>query len=205
VKLKEKKKFRVVCSLFRVKIFRSSNAEHETLNLKLVLSPVLSLLLFIIFVLFHSAIAFAGDALLSWDPNIEPDIAGYRIYLGTSSGTYGTPIDVGNQTTHTVTGLADGTHFFAVTAYDTSGNESGFSLEVSKTISETTTPLSGGGCGMITPKNGNQRGPGQSADMVAVVGVMILLLTKNVFDKSRKKFRERGGEKSFHLNAIVTI
>ena len=40
-------------------------------------------------------------------------------------------VDVGNVTTYTVTGLADGaTYYFAVTAYDSVGNESGYSNEV---------------------------------------------------------------------------
>jgi hypothetical protein len=37
-------------------------------------------------------------------------------------------------TAYTVTGLPTGTHYFAVTAFDTSGNESDYSNEVSKTI-----------------------------------------------------------------------
>ncbi|RMH35376.1 MAG: fibronectin type III domain-containing protein, partial [Nitrospirae bacterium] len=77
----------------------------------------------------------AGSATLTWDPNTESDLAGYNVYQGTSSGIYGPPINVGNTTTYTVTGLQDGQqYFFAVTAYDTSGNESGPSNEVSKTI-----------------------------------------------------------------------
>jgi len=43
-------------------------------------------------------------------------------------------VDVGNVLTKTISPLADGTYFWAVTAYDTSGNESVFSNEVSKRI-----------------------------------------------------------------------
>jgi Fibronectin type III domain len=59
------------------------------------------------------------------------DLAGYKVYSGVTSRTYGTPIDVGNRTTYTLTGLANGTQYYiAVKAYETSGNESGFSAEV---------------------------------------------------------------------------
>jgi hypothetical protein len=84
--------------------------------------------------------AYAGDATLTWNPNSEPDLAGYIVYYGTASGQYGISINVGNQTNFVVTGLGLGTYFFAVTAYDTSGNESGYSNEVSKSISDTTPP-----------------------------------------------------------------
>ena len=86
---------------------------------------------------------FAADASLSWNPNTEPDLAGYKVYYGTASRTYGSPINVGNQTAFAVTGLSAGTYYFAVTAFDTSGNESVFSAEVSKAITtaDTTPPV----------------------------------------------------------------
>ena len=85
--------------------------------------------------------AIAGSAKVSWQPNSEPDLQGYRIYYGTRSRDYGAPIDVGNVTSYTITGLNEGkTYYFAVTAVDTSGNESGFSAEVSKTIADTHAP-----------------------------------------------------------------
>jgi len=72
---------------------------------------------------------------LAWDPNTEPDLAGYRVYVGTSSGVYSAPTNVGNVTTYTVTGLQPGrTNYFVGTAYDSTGFESGFSNEVSVII-----------------------------------------------------------------------
>jgi hypothetical protein len=69
---------------------------------------------------------------LAWDANTESDLAGYKVYIGTSSGVYTSKIDVGNVTTYTVTGLQPGnTYYFVVTAYDTGGLESGYSNEVS--------------------------------------------------------------------------
>ncbi|MBI3804680.1 MAG: hypothetical protein HY282_13060 [Nitrospirae bacterium] len=98
-----------------------------------------------------NSLANAGNALLSWDPNKEASLAGYKVYYGTAVGSYGAPVDVGNQTSYTVTGLGTQTYYFAVTAYDTSGNESGFSTEVNKTFTDTTPPvLSAIGSGSLT-------------------------------------------------------
>lgn len=88
------------------------------------------------------ALAAGGKAVLTWDANREADLAGYKVYYGTATRTYGPAIDVGKTGTpaapsHTITLPDDGTYFFAVTAYDTAGNESGFSTEVSKTIDGT--------------------------------------------------------------------
>jgi hypothetical protein len=81
----------------------------------------------------------AADVTLAWDTNTEPDLAGYRLYYGTASGHYQFVIDVGKATTYTVSGLAIGTYFFAITAYNRSGLESGYSNEVSKDISAAAT------------------------------------------------------------------
>jgi len=63
------------------------------------------------------------------------DLAGYKVYYGTSSGNYTTPIDVGNVITYGVKTLSAGTtYYFTVTAYNTIGNESDYATEVSKTI-----------------------------------------------------------------------
>jgi hypothetical protein len=68
---------------------------------------------------------------LTWDPNSETDLAGYKIYWGLSSGNYSQNVDVGNVTIYTIPNLSDGqTYYFAATAYSTAGRESGFSNEV---------------------------------------------------------------------------
>lgn len=85
-----------------------------------------------------SAQAYAKDVSLAWDRNQESDIAGYKVYYkgGASTGTFdGTdaaqgksPLDVKNVTAITLNGLDPAkNYFFEVTAYDTDGNESGFS------------------------------------------------------------------------------
>ena len=78
-------------------------------------------------------------AILAWDPVSAPNLGGYRIYHGTAPGTYlqpkGQGLNVGNGTTYTMTGLVTGTrYYFAVTAFDTMGNESSNSNEVFKDI-----------------------------------------------------------------------
>jgi hypothetical protein len=87
-------------------------------------------LLALTFLLAQSALA--AQIRLAWDPNTESDLAGYRVYFGTSSRNYGPPINVQNVTVYALTGLTKGqTYYVAVTAYDSSGNESGLSNEVS--------------------------------------------------------------------------
>lgn len=80
----------------------------------------------------------SGSATLTWAANGEPDLAGYKVYVGTASGTYnfsGSPFTVGNVTTYTVPNLPrNNTYFFAISAYDSTGNESPLSFEVSKSI-----------------------------------------------------------------------
>jgi hypothetical protein len=78
-----------------------------------------------------------SSATLTWSPNTESDLAGYKIYRATSSGGYGAPIATlqGNVTTFIASGLQLGTtYFFVVTAYDSAGNESLHSNEASKSI-----------------------------------------------------------------------
>ncbi|MGA1867761.1 MAG: Ig-like domain-containing protein [bacterium] len=73
-----------------------------------------------------------GDSVieLSWRANIEPDLAGYRIHYGISSGNYTQSVEIVNNTTHQLEGLTNGTKYYIViTAYDQSGNESGYSSE----------------------------------------------------------------------------
>ena len=69
---------------------------------------------------------------VSWDANRESDLSGYRVYYGTRSADYNEQISVGNVTSFRVSGLEEGRrYYFAVTAVDVSGNESGFSNEAS--------------------------------------------------------------------------
>ena len=65
-------------------------------------------------------------------------VAGYRVYYGTTSGRYNQAFGSGAytaQSTFTVSSLTRGrTYYFAVTAIDGAGLESGYSNEASKTV-----------------------------------------------------------------------
>jgi hypothetical protein len=85
---------------------------------------------------------FAGDsASLSWDaiPSTTTGY-GYKVYYdtdasgppyhGTGAAQGDSPVDVGNATHFTLSGLGGGGIYIAVTAYNTQGRESWYSNEV---------------------------------------------------------------------------
>lgn len=81
---------------------------------------------------------------VSWTPpttntngSALTDLAGYRIYYGTSPDTLNQTIQVPNAgaTDYMVQGLSQGTWYFAVVAYTNTGLESNLSNVASKTIS----------------------------------------------------------------------
>jgi hypothetical protein len=95
------------------------------------LFTILALSLFILPASVHAA-AVPASVHLRWNTNTESDFSYYNVYYGTVSRNYGNPIPAGKQTSRMIDGLETGkTYYFAVTAVDTSGNESGFSTEVS--------------------------------------------------------------------------
>jgi hypothetical protein len=84
-----------------------------------------------------------GSANLSWTVPTEntdgtplTDLAGYHIYYGTSAGSWTSTITVldATQTSYVVAGLASGTYYFAIVAFDTAGDDSPQSNIASKTI-----------------------------------------------------------------------
>jgi Fibronectin type III domain len=64
------------------------------------------------------------------------NLAGYRVYYGTSSGALNQSVDVPNAgaTDYVVQDLTAGTWYFAVAAYTNTGLQSSYSSVVSKTI-----------------------------------------------------------------------
>ena len=80
----------------------------------------------------------AAQIKLGWNPETDPTVIGYKVYYGTASRIYGVPVNVGKVTSYTLNGLSPGVvYYIAVTAYDTANYESGYSNEVSGTITET--------------------------------------------------------------------
>ena len=74
---------------------------------------------------------FATTVGLQWDANTEPTLAGYKVHYQADSSAQpfsSPPVTIQNQTTATISGL-DSAHsyYFAITAYDTSGQESSYS------------------------------------------------------------------------------
>jgi hypothetical protein len=78
-----------------------------------------------------------GAATLNWNASTSSDTVGYKVYKGTASGAYGVPVATlqGGVLSYQAIGLLiNTTYFFVVTSYDTAGNESSHSNEVSKSI-----------------------------------------------------------------------
>jgi len=95
--------------------------------------------LLIIGILAFTETAFGAVVRISWSGNTESDLDGYKVYYGNSSKQYLGSLDVGDTTSVDVSNLGEGlTYYFAVTAYDVNGNESGYSQEVSIAIPEHT-------------------------------------------------------------------
>ena len=86
---------------------------------------------------------------LSWQTNSETDLVGYKVYYdtdtsgapykGTGAKEGASPIDIGNVTSYSLTGLPDSLYYLAITAYDKAGNESDYSQEIKVRV-DTTSP-----------------------------------------------------------------
>ena len=127
-----------------------------------------------------------NSALLQWSANSESDLAGYHIYQGTTPGSYGPFIDVGNITNYTASNLQDGqTYYFAVTAYDTSGNESSPSSEVSKYFEDVSLDVTPPAVSLTNPTNGATLSgttiiTASATDNIGVAGVQFQLNGQNL-------------------------
>ena len=91
---------------------------------------------------------YSAQVTLEWKAS-SGNVAGYNVYQGTSSEDYDVTLDIGNWTSVTIADLAeDEAYYFAVTAYDSEDNESGYSNEVCINCdSQGATYSSGGGGG----------------------------------------------------------
>ena len=78
-----------------------------------------------------AAAASAQQVTLAWDASASTNVAGYRLYYGTNTGSYQFVTNAGPALTQSVVLPHRGRWFFAATAYDTDGLESDFSNEVS--------------------------------------------------------------------------
>ncbi len=104
-------------------------------------------------VVMSPTVAFAGSVNFSWLPNSESNIAGYKIYYGTTAGGgYPNFVDINNNIPDpndgrihgTVTELTNGiTYYFVCTAYNDLGVESNYSSEVEYTAGSGTKTFGG--------------------------------------------------------------
>lgn len=84
-----------------------------------------------------------GAMTLNWTPptlnedgSALTDLAGYRIYYGTSPGTYSQQVTIDNPSvsTHLVENLVPDTYYIVATAFNAAGVESRYSGEAIKTV-----------------------------------------------------------------------
>ncbi len=84
----------------------------------------------LLFVVVFASVCEAATFTIAWDANTEPDLAGYRVLVGTAPGRYTQTYNVGIATSKTLT-LPDGmTYYLVVVAYNTEGLVSSPSREV---------------------------------------------------------------------------
>jgi hypothetical protein len=128
------------------------------------LSPAAGVFLCLAILLAFSLHARAGEVKLAWDPSPEPDIAGYKIHCGTASGSYTNTLESGTATSVTVSNLEDGkTYYFAATAFNSSGSQSGFSNEVSKKLPAVN--VDSDGDGVLDSEDAFPADPSESSDL----------------------------------------
>jgi hypothetical protein len=166
------------------KIFNIQNVQYnfiktgslfrDAANIKKIFTAWKSLLSCITLIFFLVGSGYAMDATLQWSANTEPDLSGYKIYYktgysgpvydGTGATEGDSPIIItvqelydADQPEYTIHGLEDSeVYYFVLTAYDTDGNESGYSNEVSyhSPINVPPSNLSPSTPIMVYPENG---------------------------------------------------
>jgi hypothetical protein len=158
-------------------------------------------------------LAFIGHT-LSWNAtttNIDgtplEDLEGYKVYYGTESKKYKVSYDVKNVTTYKIHDLIDWhTYYFAVTAYDTSGNESPYSEEISiKKIpsQHTLTVNKGGTCTGVVTSSPEGVNCGSDCDEAYYSGAVVKLIA--IPDTGSFFSGWRGGGCSGSGQCILTI
>ena len=84
-------------------------------RLRLFVTAVLMLLLF-------GTVASAASITIAWDPNVEPEVSGYLVLVGSAPGGTDQTFDVGAQTSFTFSTATPGkTYYFRVQAYTAAG------------------------------------------------------------------------------------
>ncbi len=77
-------------------------------------------------------VGIGGSLEAAWVLNLEPDLAGYKLFWGTASRIYTDSLILGRVPSYRIPGLQNGTRYYAtVVAFDSSGHEGGWALEQS--------------------------------------------------------------------------
>jgi hypothetical protein len=156
-----------------------------------------------VWLLFFANLASAADATLAWDPNSEVDLAGYGVYYqkfppDQQYDLFGyvalAELDDSGSPAFTVSGLDLGSQYqFAVTAYDSAGNESAYSIPVCAEIGSVNSVIScpssesdggggggggGGGC-FISTLPGEHEDLGLSAMGLLLMSFLAFIMRRN--------------------------
>jgi hypothetical protein len=92
----------------------------------------ISFSIFVLLLLSFCPVAHGSQSLvLGWNPDTDPGTVGYVLYYGNGSGSYSNRVDVGTNTTATVSNLKEGqTNYFVITGYNVAGVEGPRSTEI---------------------------------------------------------------------------
>jgi hypothetical protein len=88
----------------------------------------------VLFSLASITVAQATNLRFGWNASADPNVAGYNLSYGTTSGSYTKTVNAGNTTATNVSLKPGATYYFVVTAYDSFGFQSAPSNEVALTI-----------------------------------------------------------------------
>jgi hypothetical protein len=121
----------MLCALNRSRPFPLSTLAQLGPRLPPRVLHTLGFIAFGLFSLLLPASALAGEVTLAWDPAADPNVAGYRLYYGHQKGTYEGDVDVGLESTITLSDLEEGkAYYFVLVAYDINGEQGEVSEEV---------------------------------------------------------------------------